>query len=180
MPTPTPTRKRATKSCGTDCTNADTIEKTTKNSRLATKIARRPQRSDMSPNTSSPTIAPRKVDAPSAPVCGGREMELRAQQDQRGAHDDQVVAVDELAERHQDGGITLARRQATVVEFRQRSRWCADCFGHSVSPFGFVTVAWAESGWDGNTRGCWRRAATKFRKDWLCCMASDAPRQVRP
>ncbi len=40
-------------------------------SRLATKIARRPSRSDKSPKISMPSMAPRKLAAPSRPIRGG-------------------------------------------------------------------------------------------------------------
>ncbi len=71
MPTPTPTRKRTMKSCRVEVTKAEAIANTTKKNRLTTKIARRPSRSDMSPKTSSPIIAPMKVDAPSSPTAEG-------------------------------------------------------------------------------------------------------------
>jgi hypothetical protein len=64
-------------------------------------------------------MAPRKVDAPSAPVCGGDRPNW-PQQNQCGAHHDQVVAIDELAARDQQCGIALARRQPTFIETAQR------------------------------------------------------------
>jgi hypothetical protein len=68
MPTPMPTRNRAMNNCVASVMKAETIENKTKKTRLATKMARRPSRSDKSPKISRPTIAPRKVEAPNRPV----------------------------------------------------------------------------------------------------------------